>query len=341
MRVFPEQLATRLEKSLQQSYLLFGNEPLLKIESNDAIVQLARTQGFEEKHYFTVNNQLDWNEVFDCCQALSLFSQRQILILELPDSGVNATIAKQLLALAELLHDDILLILIGPRATKAQENAKWFKALTQNGLWVPCNTPEVTHLPRFVERRCQMVNLRADRESIQMLAQWHEGNLLALAQSIEKLALLYPDGQLTVVRLTEALSRHNHFTPFQLVDAILAGQTNRVAHVLKQQQAEGVEAVIILRTVQKVLFELNQLQEAIATNGHPQGAFERLGIWQQRRPLYQGALQRLTRARTIALISELAALEMQVKTSFEHNVWPKILHFSLGMCGLSMIDLPN
>ena len=37
-----------------------------------------------------------------------------------------------------------------------------------------------------------------------MLSQWYEGNLLALNQSLEKLTLLYPDGELNLVRLEKA-----------------------------------------------------------------------------------------------------------------------------------------
>ncbi len=66
---------------------------------------------------------LDWNAVYDCCQALSLFSYRQLIEIEIPESGVNAQTAKELSALVGQLHQDILLLVIGPKLTKAQENA--------------------------------------------------------------------------------------------------------------------------------------------------------------------------------------------------------------------------
>lgn len=84
-----------------------------------------------------------------------------------------------------------------------------------------------------------------------MLAQWHEGNLLALAQSLDKLALLYPDGLLTLIRIEEALNRNNHFTPFQLVDTLLSGQAKRAQRILRQLESEGTEVIILLRTLQK------------------------------------------------------------------------------------------
>ncbi|WP_017084470.1 DNA polymerase III subunit delta, partial [Vibrio splendidus] len=206
MRIFADRLSEQLVKQLSNVYLIFGNEPLLLQESREAIQKVAKQQGFDERHRFAIDNSLDWNQVYDCTQALSLFSSRQIIELELPESGVNAAIAKELLAISEHIHSDILLVLIGTKLTKAQESAKWFKALSNQGHWVSCLTPDVSRLPQFVQARCRQIGLSPDPEAIQMLAQWHEGNLFALTQSLEKLALQYPDGKLTLVRLEESLS---------------------------------------------------------------------------------------------------------------------------------------
>ncbi|WP_413113940.1 DNA polymerase III subunit delta [Thaumasiovibrio sp. DFM-14] len=339
MRTYPEALGSQLSRSLQQSYLLLGNEPLLKSEVSRDIFKAARQAGFEEKHHFAITNQLDWQEVFDCCQALSLFSQRQVISLEMPDTGLTAPQSKQLVNLAEMLHSDILLVIFGPRINKRQESAQWFKALTKAGVWVPCNSPELRQLPRFIQQRCQTLKLQADPESVQFLAQLHEGNLLALAQSLEKLALLFPDGQLTLVRLEEALSSHSHYTPFQLVDALLAGQTKRAQRVLQRLEGEGVEPIIILRTLQRELMQLNKIHELGMKGQTLQITFEQLKIWQTRRPLITGALQRLPRAKVIMLLSLLAALEIEAKTEYDNAIWSRLRQFSIEMCGLAVKPL--
>jgi len=221
MRIYAEKLAESLHKTLYPIYLVFGNEPLLIQEAKTAIEKAAQTQGFLEKHRFSADAGLDWSSVYDCCQALSLFSSRQLIEIEIPESGINAQTAKELSSLSGQLHQDIILLVIGPKLTKAQENAAWLKTLAQQACWVNCLTPELSRLPQFVQQRCFLLGLKPDAEAVQMLAQWHEGNLFALAQSLEKLALLYPDGQLTLVRLEESLSRHNHFTPYHWMDALL------------------------------------------------------------------------------------------------------------------------
>ncbi|USD64657.1 DNA polymerase III subunit delta [Vibrio sp. SCSIO 43136] len=331
MRVYADKLGEQLARQLQAVYVLTGAELLLLQESRQAIIKKAQSEGFDERHHFTLDAQLDWNQVFDCTQALSLFSSRQIIELEIGESGLPAGATKELQALSESLHADIVLILIGQKLTKAQENAKWFKALTTSGTVVSCLTPDIKRLPQFVMQRCRKLKLSPDSQAVQMLAQWHEGNLLALVQSLEKLALLYPDGELTLVRVEEALSRHNHYTPFQWVDALLAGQTKRSQRILRQLQAEGVEAIILLRSVQKELMQLLAMQREMQTK--PIGAvMESFRVWQNKRPLYNAALQRLSPVQLARLIHLLTAAELEAKTQYDSGVWTTLAQLSLECC---------
>ncbi|MCZ4295843.1 DNA polymerase III subunit delta [Vibrio sinaloensis] len=331
MRVFADRLVEQLTKQLHPTYLVFGNEPLLLQESRQAIQHAAYKQGFEEKHRFAIDNSFDWNLVYDCCQAMSLFSARQIIELELPESGVNTTIAKELLAVSDLLHSDVILVLIGSKLTKAQESAKWFKALAGTGCLVNCLTPDIQRLPQFVQVRCRTLGLKPDPEAVQMLAQWHEGNLFALTQSLEKLALLYPDGVLNLIRLEESLSRHNHFTAFHWIDALLAGKAKRSQRILRQLEAEGVETVILARTVQKELTQLLTMSQLLQTLPIGQ-VFEKYRIWQSKRPLYSAALNRLTPVRLMQLLQLLAQAERTIKTQYEQSSWPLLHQLSTEIC---------
>ena len=331
MRIFADRLVEQLTKQLHPAYLIFGNEPLLIQESRQAIQKASFAQGFEERHRFAIDSSFDWNLVYDCCQAMSLFSARQLIELELPESGVNAAIAKELLAISEMLHSDTMLVVIGSKLTKAQENAKWFKSLSGQGCWVNCLTPDIQRLPQFVQARCRTLNLKPDQEAVQMLAQWHEGNLFALTQSLEKLALLYPDGVLNLVRLEESLSRHNHFTAFHWVDALLAGKAKRSQRILRQLEAEGTESVILIRTIQKEFVQLLNMANQLKTTSIGQ-VFESYRVWQSKRPLYSSALQRLTPNRIMALLQLLTKVELMAKTQYEQSSWPLLHQLSTEIC---------
>lgn len=226
IRLYPEQLRAQLTEGLRAGYLLLGNDPLLLQESQDAIRHAAVSHGFEEHHTAQIDTSTDWQALFCVCQALSLFASRQTLLLQLPDNGPNAAINAQLETLIGLLHDDILLIVRGNKLTKAQENAAWYSQLADSCVVVTCQTPEQAQLPRWVAQRAKQMNLTLDDAANQLLCYCYEGNLLALAQALERLSLIWPDGKLTLPRVEQAVSDAAHFTPFHWVDAILGGKVS-------------------------------------------------------------------------------------------------------------------
>jgi len=328
IRIYPEQLSAQLREGLRACYLLAGNEPLLLQESSDAIRSTATAQGFEEHFSFTLDAQTDWESLFVSCQSLSLFAQRQTLTLQFPDNGPNAAMAEQLVKLAQLLHADILLICRMPKLTKAQENSAWFKALSASAVLVPCQTPEQAQLPRWVANRAKAQKLSVDDAAIQLLCYCYEGNLLALAQALERLSLQWPDGKLTLPRVEEAVSDAAHFTPFHWVDALLAGKSRRALHILHQLEKEESEVVILLRTLQRDLLTLLHLQR----HQHEQPLrtlMDQQRIWQNRRPLFTEALQRLDSARLQRAIHLLSQIEITLKQDYGQSVWPQLQTLTL------------
>ncbi|EJL85905.1 DNA polymerase III subunit delta [Pantoea sp. RIT-PI-b] len=331
IRIYPEQLSAQLREGLRACYFLTGNEPLLIQESADAIRVTATAQGFEEHFSVTLDAQTDWDAIFVSCQSLSLFTQRQTLTLQLPENGPNAAIAEQLVKLATLLHSDILLVLRMAKLTKAQENSAWFKALSAHAVLVPCQTPEQAQLPRWVASRAKTMKLSVDDAAIQLLCYCYEGNLLALAQALERLSLLWPDGKLTLPRVEAAVNDAAHFTPFHWVDALLAGKSKRALHILHQLEKEDSEVVILLRTLQRDLLTLlhlqrNQAKQALRT------LMDQQRIWQNRRALFTEALQRLDARRLQRAVQLLAELELSMKQDYGQNLWPQLETLSLLLC---------
>lgn len=336
MRIYPEQLTQRLNKELVQAYLLFGNEPLLKQEAIQAILTKAQQKGFSETHRFTINAELQWHQIYDICQSMSLFAAQQVILLTFPETPLNVTQLNALKEITPLLHQDIILVLEGPKPSKQQENAKWFKQFLQMGTYVQCNTPDAKYLPAFIQKRCQGLGLKPDTESIQLLALYHEGNLLALAQTLLKLQLLFPDGHLTLPRLEKVLSAHAHFTPFQLIDALLEAKPKRALRILRQLEAEGIEITLLLRLIQKELVQLAKLQSAMARGIPLYAAFDEYRIWQNRRQSLTQTLGRLPAPQLANLIKKLAKIEVMTKTDFNAHPWLSLSSLCLEFCTASL-----
>ncbi|VEA72297.1 DNA polymerase III subunit delta [Serratia rubidaea] len=331
-RLYPEQLAAQLREGLRACYLLCGNEPLLLQESQDLIRQAATAQQFSEHYSISLDAHTDWDAIFSICQSMSLFASRQTLLLLLPENGPTAPIGEQLVKLAALLHEDIILLLRGPRLTKAQENSAWFKALGANGVYVTCQTPEQAQLPRWVAKRAKAMQLTLDEPANQLLCYCYEGNLLALAQALERLALLHPDGKLTLPRVEQAVNDAAHFSPYHWLDALLAGKSKRAWHILQQLRQEDVEPVILLRTLQRELMQLLTLQRQMAT-APLRTLFDQHKVWQNRRSLVTQALQRLSAAQLQQAVRLLAQIELTLKQDYGQSVWPELESLSMLICG--------
>ena len=86
MKIYANQLPQNLSNGVCPIYLIFGEEPLQKIEAMDAIRQTAKQYGFEERQSLSVDAQFDWNELFSAFNSLSLFSSQKLIELEI-DKG--------------------------------------------------------------------------------------------------------------------------------------------------------------------------------------------------------------------------------------------------------------
>ena len=331
IRIYPEQLGAQLREGLRACYLLHGNEPLLLQEAQDEIRAAAQQQGFTEHFSVTLEAGTDWDDIFSLCQSLSLFASRQTLLLILPDNGPTAAMSEQLLTLSALLHADLLLVLRTGKLTKAQENSGWYKALSQNGVLVPCQTPEQAQLPRWVSTRAKKLQLQLDDAANQLLCYCYEGNLLALAQALERLSLLWPDGKLTLPRVEQAVNDAAHFTPFHWVDALLAGKGKRSLHILHQMRSEESEPVILLRTLQRDLLLLVNLQRQQAQTPL-RTLFDQQRVWQNRRALFSSALERLSGTRLREAVRLLARIELTLKQDYGRSVWSELETLSLLLC---------
>jgi len=337
MPVYLEQLPASLNQGLAQSYLLFGNEPLLKIEAQDLIVKEAIKQGFLDSIQYQVTHQFNWDDLYQECLDIGLFSNKKRIEITLPEKGLTPSIIKALGQLKTLLHPDIILILLGNKLQKRQESTAWFRTLLEQGIYIPCNTPLPRMMPQFVMQRCKKIGLQADHQCIEMLINYHEGNLLALHQSLEKLILIYPDGVLTLPRIDKSLSRHNHFSSYQLIDALLEQKPKRSLRILQSLKMEGIETVILLRSLQRELTLIYNIKVALTAENATQPALKKVldsaRVWQNKRPLYTQTATRLSFAILKQQLKLLAQLEIEYKMNFNTNLWSNLTVICLEVAG--------
>lgn len=335
IRLYPEQLSVQLQQGLRGCYLFCGNDPLLLQESQDTIRHTAQRQGFTEYFSIILDGHTEWENIFTLCQARSLFACRQILLLIFPDSGLTTLMSQQLIRLTALLHPDILLLLRANKLTKAQQNSAWYKALSQNAVFVSCQTPDQTQLPRWINNRAQNMKLDIDAAAIPLLCHCYEGNLLALSKMLQKLSLLYPNGRLTLLRVEQMVNDVAHFTPYHWLDALLTGVSGRTWHILQKLQQEEEPPVILLRVLQPdllLLLTLKRNMEQVPLCN----LFEQHKVWQNRRNIMTEALQRLSLSQIQQAVHLLAQIEIELKHDYCQSIWSRLETLSMLLCGAAL-----
>ncbi|MCS4308003.1 DNA polymerase-3 subunit delta [Rheinheimera pacifica] len=311
-KLYANQLQQHLAGQLAPCYLLFGEEPLQKLEAIDAIRAAAKQQGYLERISLTADAQFDWNELSNELQAMSLFAERRLIELELVQQKLSTAANEQLKNLPQQLHSDIILLIHGERSHSDVSKLAWFKQLQSQAVQIPIYALDERQSQQWLSQRARQLQLQLSSDAIALLQQHCAGNLLAARQELEKLALSNLPQPLDANALSSFLADHSSFTVFQLTDAILQGQTDEALHRLQRLCQQDTEPVIIAWQLQKEVLQLRQLQQA------PQHSlndtFKSLAIWPKRQPLYQNALKRLSASWLNYLLQELAAFDRLYKS---------------------------
>ena len=246
MKLRFEQLSEHLQQGLRPIYLLSGDEPLQLGEAADAIRAQARAQGFAEREVMHVEAGFDWNALAAASDTLSLFAEQRLIDLRLPSGKPGKEGGAALAEYAANPPQDTVLLITSGKLDKNAAKAKWYKALDSAGVTLQVWPVEANQLPRWVGQRMRARGLSASPEAAQLLAERVEGNLLAAAQEIEKLLLLYGESSVDAEMVEQGVADSARYDIFELVDTALLGDAPRVARIMEGLHGEGVEPILIL-----------------------------------------------------------------------------------------------
>ena len=337
MHIKPASLASHLERDFQPLYLLFGAEILLVEEALDQIRSSAKISGFDERIRQTVEAGFDWNQLHEQAQSMSLFSEKRLIELRLPTGKPGDAGSKALIDYASNLGKDTTLIIISGAIDKRSQGTKWFKAVEGNGVVVECPTIHADRLPDWIGQRMNARGLKYEADALIYLSQFVEGNLLAAAQEINLLALLYADQTITVDTMRDAIADHARFNVYALVDACLGGSINRVTRILQSLKRDQTEPVIILWALARDTRTLCRLADAMDKGAHPQSLFKRYGIWSNRSALVTAALKRISKGQWENILRRLGRADLMVKGRAplqRKDIWEELESISFAMCGM-------
>ena len=294
MKLTPEQLASHLDKTLARIYVLSGDEPLQLMEAADAIREAAKRAGYVDRVVFHADTGFDWGRLQEASTSFSLFGESRLLDLRLqgkPDKSGSAALIRY----SESPPNDAILLLTLPRLTASEQKVKWFQALEPRGVFMQFWPLENDKLLRWLDQRLNRHGLLADESGLRLLAARVEGNLLAAAQEIEKLHILYDHGQLTNEQILQSVADSARYDVFDLSEPVLCGQIGKIFRVLSGLKEEGIAAPVVLWALTRELRLINTLMTDIASGAPPETVFSRHRLFDSRKTAMAQALRRLNR----------------------------------------------
>ena len=329
MHIKADQLGRHLSQHMQRLYVLHGEEPLLMQEAADAIRAAARAQGFGERSSHTVSGaHFDWSAVQGACQSLSLFAQRQIVEIHLPTGkpGKEGPAVLTELAQGVAADGDLLLLITLPRLDKTIKNAAWYATLQQHGVDVAIESVSRQQLPQWIAQRLRQQNQHVaagaeGEHALRFFADRVEGNLLAAHQEIQKLALLYPPGELSAGQIEAAVLNVARYDVFKLGEAVLGGNLPRVQRVLDGLQAEGESEVMALYALAEDIRALKRVRDAIDSGKPLPMALREQRIWGPKERLFERVLPQL-QASVLAQLLHAAHLTDGIVKGIKAPGWP-------------------
>jgi DNA polymerase-3 subunit delta len=300
---------------LDAVYMLAG-EQLLVLEAADALRARARELGYGEREVFDVGQHFDWNDLARAGASMSLFASRRLIDLRLPTGRPGTEGAKAITAFCADPPPDVTLLVTAMEWSSKHDGA-WSRKLDASGTMVVFNAPRSGEWSSWIGARLASRGLSATPDAIALLAERVEGNLLAAAQEIDKLAVLHGEGRIDAAEMETLVADSARYDVFKLTDAAFLGDGARALRILAGLRSEGDELLALMGWL------VNQLQLALrlanAQNFAAQAKAERL--WQAREQLFRQALRRAPRDHWLQCLARASRIDRMVKGREAGNPW--------------------
>ena len=330
MKVFPEKLEGRLSQGLSPVYLVAGPELLLVEEACDLIRAAARRSGIDERQVVDADGRFDWNELSGATESLSLFATRRLVEVRLPGGKPGREGGTALREWVDGQGDDVLLVKCHAWEM-ASERTAWFRALDKTGVFVPCWAVKPARLPGWIHQRLARRGIRVEPEASTFLAERLEGNLLAAAQEIERLALLHGENvHLSLNQLREAVADSARFDSFRLTELVLSGQAGAAARCIRGLKETDTPMPMIVFALARELRVIEGFQ-TLSRSQPAARALAELGVWRSREELIQSSARRLRPQQVSNALARLSDLDRVSKSRRRDEFWLGLERLCVGL----------
>lgn len=330
MRITAEQLPQHLSRELKALYTVFGDEPLLTLEASDRIRAKARVDGYAERDILSVDPGFRWSQLAMAGNSRSLFASRKLLELRIPTGKPGTEGSAALQAYCEAPPPDIVTLVYLPAVDWRAQKSGWFDALDRAGVMVEAKIVPRKALPQWLAGRLRAQNQEADAETLEFIADRVEGNLMAAYQEVQKLALLFPAGNIAFEQARDAVLDVARYDVFNLGAVMVEGDPLRLARMLDGLKGEGTATPLVLWAMCEEVRAIGKIIVGM-TSGKPISLLWREAkIWgNAHQNLIQQNVQRFSLSQATEALRHAAAIDRVIKGLARGDVWDELLQLGL------------
>lgn len=346
MKLSAEQLPNFLarQENFKPVFFLSGEEPLQMMEAADIIRSTAHQLGYTEREILQVDKHFSWNSLLQSSNALSLFNDKKILDLRLPNASPGVAGSKVLREYLSNIPSDRVLLIQTDKLDARSKNAAWVKALDKAGVMIQVWKLSPAQTLGWVAKRLRQHQLQPSQDAVRFLAERIEGNLLAAVQEIKKLQLLYGVGEISLEQVQVSVSDSSRFSIFDLSDAVMIGDGKRIQHVLHHLQQEGAAIPLVLWSLSNLSRQLYSASFQLQQGENEAVIMRQIPYPKQKN--FKVALQRLkyTKNWDIILLKNAEIDQLSKGLSEEGNkgvgrIWAQLLELALLLSSIQLMLL--
>ena len=331
MKVYFNQLSAVLDKNLAPIYLIVGDEPLQRMEAADLICATARKQGVEGRRLFVVTDGFDWRKLSLATHNRSLFVKRELFDVHLMSHKVGASdFFKEFVASPP---DNVLLVV---RATKLDGRMAWVKKATDIGVLVQVYRKKPTDMKPWLRERMLKAKLKAEDGVIDIIIEHTEDNMLAAAQEVTKLSLLYPNEVIRQEDAYASVGDSSRFSPYDLADSAVAGNSRRAVSILYGLKSDNQPVMLILWSLATQVRKLVELEERVATGENVDTLLR--NEWRSKRDVLKKALSRRLGMRWQNFLFWCLEADKAAKGLGDDQEWNELLELTLRISGVRVLN---
>ena len=323
MQVKHSELNASLKEKCFPLYLIHGDDYFLMQEIKDKLLYFASRKGYLHREIIFIESPSDWSKLTFECENFSLFNEKRVFDIINPSANLDKTAQAVLTDYLKKSSDDEITIVSTHKLSASQKKTSWFQMINKAGVIISVWPLQKNEYLKWIAEEFKKYDLQSDKQTINLLAEYTEGNLLAAKQAIQKLKLLYPSQSITENELKLVISNSSTYKIFDLIDCILSGNSIKTKQMLFNLHQQEIQPTLLLWLLAKEIRKLLNIKKGFQ--------YENLYTKQY---LVEQAVSRLSYSLLTKLLAYLTKVDQIIKGYLTGDAWSELEKICLMLsCG--------